>query len=171
MTGDPTETDHGVVKYLPSSWMDEAIPDPQRDVNDFIHRAEGGTFLLMPKEDAVLDEADQDEFFRETLEPGQIVAFSVHEDYGWHTIEVRDDGTVSATTYPVKANCLCLYGDIDNLADNLDDLVKNGSEDHAPLPPGRYDITAYWWDDAETHFRFVVDADGVGAFERCAGVN
>ncbi|WP_411033809.1 hypothetical protein [Shinella sp. BYT-45] len=156
----------GVTKYLPKDWLDEAIPAPQRDVNDFIHRAEGGTFLLMPK-----DEADQqEECWCTSLEPGQVVAFRATEWYGWHTVHVDDDGRVGALTVPARANCLCLDGDTENLTDDLSEMVKCGRGD-GPLAPGAYDITVYWWDESDTRFRFVVDADGAGRFEPCAGAS
>jgi len=156
----------GVQKYLPSCWHDEAIPEPQRDVNDFIWREDGGTYLLMPK-----DKDEHEDFWRESLEPGQIVAFNVHEWYGWHTIRVHEDGTFAAGSIPAKANCFCLDGDIDFFSDDLAELVKVGTEDGVPLPAGDHRVTAYWWDRNDTSFRFVVDADGAARFEPCTGAN
>lgn len=156
----------GVTKYLPANWRDEAIPSPQRDVNDFIHRAEGGAFLLMPK-----DKDEHADFWRKSLEPGQTVAFNAHEWYGWHTVRIHDDGTFTAESIPAKANCFCLDGDIDYFSDDLAELVKVGNEDASPLRPGDHRVTAYWWDWNDTSFRFVVYPDGTARFEPCAGVN
>ncbi|MDW9877354.1 hypothetical protein GOA90_08865 [Sinorhizobium meliloti] len=162
MSYEPTKDEIGVTKYLPSSWLDEVLPAPQRNVNDFIHRLDDGSWIMMPK-----DEADQDEeFWRTTLEPGQIVAFSVHEWYGWMTIHVNDDGSIDDGEVPDKANCLCLDGEVETLVDNVKDLVEYGAGE--PLRPGSYDITAYYWADTEAHFRFIVDAAGKGQFEPCA---
>ncbi|MBB4185855.1 hypothetical protein GGE07_002505 [Sinorhizobium terangae] len=165
MSGDAKREEIGVTKYLPSIWLDEVVPAPQRDVNDFIHRLDNGTWIMMPK-----DEADQDEeFWRTPLELGQVVAFAVHEWYGWMEIHVNEDGSIDDGEVPDKANCLCLDGEIETMADNVKDLVENG--DGEPLKPGSYHITAYYWADTETHFRFIVDADGNGRFEPCAGAN
>lgn len=160
-----TGTEKHIAKFLPAVWVDEAIPSPQRDVNDFIHRLADGSWILMPK-----DEEEQDEdFWRQPLEPGQTIAFLTHEFYGWFTIHVAEDRSIDDGGIPDKANCYCLDGDVDTLVDTLAELVENG--DGAPLEPGSHDITAYWWSDAETHFRFIIDENGQGRFEPCAGAN
>ncbi len=165
MSYDPKKEDIGITKYLPTGWLDEVLPDPQRDVNDFIHRLEDGTWIMMPK-----DEVDQDEeFWRTRLEPGQVIPFAAHEWYGWMTIHVNDDGSIDDGEVPDKANCLCLDGEVETMVDNVEDLIEFGAGER--LKPGTYDITAYFWADNETHFRFVLDADGKGQFEPCTGAN
>ena len=155
----------GVTKYLPTAWLDEVVPAPQRDVNDFIHRLADGSWILMPK-----DEVDQDEaFWRTALEHGQVVAFAAHEWFGWMTIHVNEDGSIDDGEVPDKANCLCLDGEIETLAHSVKELVDTGLD--GPLGPGSYDITAHFWADTESHFRFTVDADGKGQLEPCAGAN
>lgn len=164
------ETEQGdievaVTKFLPASWLDEVVPVPQRDIDAFIHRAEGGTWFLMP----VDADDDDDDFYREALEPGQIVEFSAYEDYGDWTIRINDDRSIDAGGIPDKATHFRLDDDNDTLAYSLIELAANG--DGSPLPAGEHQVSAWYWSDASYSFRFVVDADGTARFERCAGTN
>jgi hypothetical protein len=68
-----------------------------------------------------------------------------------------------------KATHFALNDDIDTLAYSLIELAANG--DGAPLPAGEHRVSAWYWSDGDTPFRFVVDPDGTGRFERCAGAN
>jgi hypothetical protein len=152
--------------YLPGIWIDEIIPCPLANVNDFVHRMPDGTFMMMP-----VDPDEQDESWRTPLEDGQIMLFGVNEHYGWFNVTIGDDGTVSAPEWPEKANCFCLHGDINLLVDTLDEAIANGDENMAPLGPGTHDFHVYWWADDEASFRFVVADDGTGRFEPCAGLH
>lgn len=148
-----------VTKYLPEGWMDEVCPEPQADVNVFIHRQDDGSWLLRPVDDDDFD----GESFRQKLEPGTIVKFYQHEFYGWHTLDIDEDGNVSSYLGPKKANCFCLDNDMDGFGHSFQEIAENGLGE--PLEPGSHSVTAYWWSEPETAFRFDV-IDGKGQFTR-----
>lgn len=151
-------------KYLPTDWIDEAPPTPQADVNTFIHRTPEGGFMLMPADEESRDE----EVWSKPLEDGEIVPFLAHEWYGWHEVEIFADGTIDAPSVPAKANCFTLEGEVDTLTHSLAELARIAIG--APFEPGTHTITAYWWSDQETRYRFVV-VGGRGRFEPCAGAH
>ena len=62
------------LKYLPSAWQDECIPEPQENPNAFIYRA-GDVWFLRPPESAEVEET-----YSQPLSPGDIVQFDEHLD-------------------------------------------------------------------------------------------
>ncbi|HEX5935852.1 MAG TPA: hypothetical protein VFY63_16960 [Pseudorhizobium sp.] len=158
------------MKYLPSKWQDEVIPAPQADVNTFICPAEAGQWEMLPVENR--DDPEDATFYRQTLEPGTIIAFDVHRNFGDFQLHVYGDGTHQVDgDYPSSANCFVVDGDIDTLQDNLETLVKgDGTQWAEPLQPGDYDLQVYWWSEKPSHFRFTVD-EGRARFEPCEGPN
>lgn len=161
-----------VTKYLPTAWLDEDIPDPQRNPDNFLKPIEGkpGVFTLEPAENP---EEWASPSYHIRVEAGQVITFLAHRHYAGHTITVREDGQIDAPTVPEDANSFMLADDDsgETFADSLSEIVRNGFEfNGTPLPAGEYDVYAWHWADTETHFRVVIDGDKA-RFEPCAGAN
>ena len=146
MTGD-------ITKYCPSDWLDEVVPDPQEDVNQFL-RSDGEGWYLIPVEE---DDPDENEPWPLRLVDGQRVSFYANRHYGDFKLTIAADGSYSTDRpIPDDANCFRVGYDIESLSSSLAELIENSE-----LAAGEHDIDAYFWSDIEYFFRFEI-ADGVG---------
>lgn len=137
------------LKYLPSAWLDEYIPDPQENPDSFICQT-GEMRFLRPPEDA-----HDDETYSQRLQHGDIVAFHENRVFGDFVLTVDADGTWSTDFYvPPEANCFRFERDNDTIAQSIDDLISS-----CEMKEGQYDIDAYWWSDYDVPFRFVVEGE------------
>ena len=156
-----------VTKYLPSAWLDEMNPEPQADPTAFLNKcAEPGHYLMEP----VDDPEDWDSTaYHVQLQPGQVVPFLAHRQYGMHIMTVAEDGSADAPTVPADANCFCIGLDWeDTFSESIAELAKHCTEDD--FGQDGVAIQAWFWSDTETHFR-LVEQDGNAVFEPCAGPN
>lgn len=98
---------HDDRKWLPTDWMDEAIPEPQETREDFLRPAdEPGTFWLCPDED------EPDEFCdSKKLRVDDTVQFDWTRQYGIFTASFVDGQWVTDRPYPASANNFCRVGD------------------------------------------------------------
>lgn len=157
-----------VRKWLPSEYQDEVIPEVQKSPDQFLQNHPDHGWIMLPPD----EEADEESFYFKKLEPGQIIRFDATESYGFYTLTVREDRSYSVDgEIPSKANCFVVDHDIYTLQDTLGSLVEGDGCLTDPLEPGEYTLTAYWWSERPTHFRFEIDADGNGRFALCAGEN
>ncbi|WP_174037596.1 hypothetical protein [Agrobacterium tumefaciens] len=74
------------LKYLPSAWLDECIPEPQENPDSFICRAEKAWFLRPP------EDADDAENYVQRLHPGDIILFDEHRYFGNFTLTIDARG-------------------------------------------------------------------------------
>ena len=146
------------LRYLPSAWMDESIPDPEEDPNSFIHRA-GDNWFLRPTE-----EDEDDENYSQRLQHGDIVMFDENRVFGDFTLIIEDDGRWLTTTHvPAQANCFRLERENETISHSIDDLISL-----MEMKEGEYSIDAYWWSDYEVPLRFVAEGE-TARFERIEG--
>lgn len=139
--------DH-ITKYLPCDWLDEAIPDPQEDVNLFL-RQDGEGWYLIPVEE---DDPDEEEPWPLRLEEGQKVGFYASRYYGKFRLTIAGDGSSSTDSpIPEDANCFRVDFDIESLSSSLPELIENSQ-----LAQGEHEIDAYLWSDIEYYFRFEI---------------
>lgn len=149
--------------WLPSEWLDEAIPTPQETPDAFIRALDGGKFLLLP-----VGEDDGDDFYRTEIVEGQIVAFSACDDYGQIRVVVAEDRSFTILDpVPEGATQFWVPGDPDTMAYSVEEVINNGRD---PLEPGEHTLGAYSWEH-NAHFRFEVPHDGAPRLALCAGVN
>lgn len=146
-------------RYLPADWLDEIIPTPRADPNEFVMFNEAIGWHLRDPDEAEPFEAEDG--WCTPLQPGQVVKFSANRVFGDFTLTVDGSGYVTDRQIPAEANCFRLDHDTDTLASSLEELVNGSGWMHDPLQPGEYDIDAYWWSDEEYPFRFdIVDGNG-----------
>lgn len=146
------------LKYLPSAWQDECIPEPQENPNAFIYRA-GDVWFLRPPESAEVEET-----YSQPLSPGDIVQFDEHRAYGDFTLIIDEDGEWrTEPTLPADACFFRFERDLDTLAMSIEELISS-----MDMTEGEYSIDAYWWSDYEVPLRFVVEGD-TARFERIEG--
>lgn len=145
------------LKYLPSEWLDEVIPPPQTHPNAFLSHTEGlGWFIR--------DEDEGECEWEMKVEPGDVVLFSAHENFGMFVLTVKADGSYETDrVVPEKASHFMIYGDIDTLSGSISDLIAGYGFDGQELEPGSYDVWAYWWSNEDYRFRFEI-VDGKGVF-------
>lgn len=149
--------------WLPSEWLDEAIPAPQETPDAFIRALDGGKFLLLP-----VGEDDGDDFYRTVIIEGQIIEFSACDDYGSIRVVVAEDRSYTLLDpIPEGATQLWLPGDPDTMAYSIEEIVNN---DFEPLEPAEHTLGAYSWKHSAS-FRFEIPHDGVPRLVLCAGVN
>lgn len=164
--------------WMPAAWMDETVPQMEASPDAFISREGDGWRLRCPegssdRHELQPGETEDGDPYNDPLEPGQVVNFCYHENYGLHDVTVAADGSwTCATTWPEHASQFWIPWDIDTLADSMDDLVSGGGTDRRaePLEPGTHVVGVYHWSD-HFAFRFEVDAAGGGRFVACAGVS
>ncbi|MDP9875615.1 hypothetical protein [Agrobacterium tumefaciens] len=145
------------LKYLPSAWQDECIPEPQENPNAFIHRAANG-WLLRPVD------SYEEENYSQPLQPGDIVRFDEHRAYGDFMLIIDEEGEWrTEPTLPADACFFRHERDTDTLAMSVDELIS-----FMEMREGEYSIDAYWWSDYEVPLRFVVEGD-MARFERIEG--
>jgi hypothetical protein len=147
------------LKYLPSAWLDECIPEPQENPDSFICRA-GEAWVLRPPE----EDAEDAENFIQRLQAGRIVMFYEHRYFGDFTltIDACGDWTTDAPI-PAEATHFRLEWNPDTIASSVDALILT-----CKLEEGQATIDAYWWSDYEVPLRFLVEGDAA-RFARIEG--
>lgn len=154
--------------WLPADWLDEVNPTMLPSPDDFIEKQADVWFLRLPKDDP----DRENEFYRMSVVPGQVVSFNWMESYGEIGLVVNADGSfVADIQTPARATHF-YEPQTGTIAYNLDQLVKGDPECsiYEPLEPGDYEVMTYTWSDA-VFFRFDVDAEGKGVFVPCGGPN
>jgi hypothetical protein len=143
------------IKWIPSDWLDEELPELQNYPNAFIcHHAELG-WMLRPVEEQ--DEDIDEDFSILRLVDGLVVKFSASIYYGDFELVVRDDGSFETDRdIPIKANNFRVDRDTDGIQPTLQELVVDGG-----LEPGIHAIDACWWSEEEFVFAFDI-AEGKG---------
>lgn len=150
--------------WLPSEWLDEAIPTPQETPDAFIRALDDGRFRLQPPG----TDYDDDDFFRTDIVEGQIVEFSACDDYGEIRVEIAEDRSYTLLDhFPDGATQFWIPGDAYTMTHSIEEMVNNTLE---PLEPGEHTLGAYSWEHSAS-FRFEVPHDGVPRLVLCAGVN
>lgn len=154
-------------RWLPAAWLDEMNPTMLNSPDSYIERAGDAWTLRLPAGD---DERDS-EFYRMTVEPGQIVEFMWTEHHGDRQLTIAADRTFSIDA-PVPEGTTHFYDyESGAIADSLAELVEGDEAlGQLPLDAGVVAISTYTWSDA-IPFRFEVDADGAGRFAPSAGAN
>ncbi len=159
--------DH-VRKWLPSAYQDEVIPETQISPDSFLRNDPEHGWIMLPPE----EEVDPESYYFTKLEPGQVIRFDTTEFYGHYSLQVRENRTYEVgAPIPEKANCFVVDHDIYTFQDTLATLVNSDNGFTTPLSPGEYTLTAYWWSEKHSLFRFELDAAGNGRFAPCAGEN
>jgi hypothetical protein len=155
-------------RWLPADWLDEMNPTMLATPDAYIERAGDGWSLRLPEGD---DDRDN-EFYRMSIEPGQIVQFLHTDGYGDVNVVVNADGSWTSDREPdPRANTFYEWSS-GVLASSLKEMVEGDPEMpsyNPPLEPGEYKISAYSWSDPIS-FQFIVTGDR-GHFDMCAGVN
>lgn len=147
------------LKYLPSAWLDECIPEPQANPDSFICRDGEKWFLRPPEEDA-----EDAENYVLRLRPGAVVLFKEHRHFGDFTLAIDSDGKwTTDAPIPAEATHFRLEWNTDTIAGSVDELILA-----CELPEGQATIDAYWWSDYEVPLRFVVEGD-TARFARIEG--
>lgn len=158
-------------KWCPSHWLDEVVPCLVADPAEIVFAHDGKWLMLADRHE--LD--DEEASCRETIEPGQIVNFAGHRNYGEALLIVHRGGSYQTDrAFPDDATHFArldtFFGE---LFDSLDELVKEGNLENGieggPLSPGAYEIVVWHWSDG-LPFRFELH-DGKPAFVRCAGAS
>lgn len=137
-------------KWLPSDWMDEWVPAPQKDPSAFIKGPVGDLWLVAP------EGHEHEAFYRKLLTPGDVVDFMLCRT--WPSIEVTIGADLKIEKHdpmPEGATLFWADRDSDTISEDLDTLVK----DYMGLEPGTLDVEPYDW-SISAQFRLVVDAAG-----------
>lgn len=122
------------LKYLPTLWMDEFIPETFPHPNGFIQpQSDDRYFIGYP--------ADHDDFRDPETCPqlidGEIHCFSVFEDLGVHSIGFDESGKpVLPAAYPAWANQHADAFDYESGGDSLEDLIKQLEDLNVPFSFG-----------------------------------
>lgn len=149
-----------IQKFLPTDWLDEVTPEPQVDVNAFLHVGDGIEFIFAPAKD---DAHFGDRFYVKPIAVGDVVEFSALEIYDDFTIDVYEDSFVCSPE-PTVANCFRWDdGDSEDVFNTVEELVANGP-DGLRMEPGTYRIENWWWSDETFRYRLVV-TDGKARLE------
>lgn len=147
-----------MTRYLPADWLDEFTPEPHDRPDDFIAHNDADGWHL--------NADDELSFSIIKLTPGQIVAFTKHENYGGFTATVVGGIATPHSEIPACANHFCADNQPDNIAETLQDMVaelERESLDEPDAPPYEISFDAYWWSSEAYLFEFVV-SDGRGMF-------
>jgi len=158
-----------VTKWCPTAWLDEVVGILVADPADCVHADGNGGWELLD-EDAARDRRDG---FSLPVEPGQVVSFCAHRNYGYFELIVNDDRTFECDPHPADATHFAHADEADGetMFDSVAELVKQGDPEgfgSAPLPAGLHLINIWHWSE-EMAFRFEVE-DGKPKFVRCAGI-
>ena len=149
-------------EWLPSDWLDEAVPAPQEVREAFIQPDGEGGWLLRPVDTDEHDEGDVIE-----VKPGAIVMFSAFRSYGTRTLTISGSEPPYIAPYPADANCFAANFDFETIGDTLEELVATHKADGS-LSDGDHTIHIWYWSDRDYPFEFVID-DATGA-PRCEAV-
>jgi hypothetical protein len=139
------------VKYLPSEWLDEYIPNPAGKPDDFLY-VENGQIWLRPVEDG--DKREQPYFWQKIGE-GDWIKFSEYRDFGTWTITVGPKrggdelpDIVGSAGIPAEANCFHSY-DSEEVHESLEACIAELLRTD-PDFAGETCVHVYAW--TESHF-------------------
>ncbi|ASG21379.1 hypothetical protein [Nitrospirillum viridazoti] len=136
------------VRWLPSDYLDETIPDPLRQPSDWIVQLPDGRCALIPNDldgdldtpeglpSALLRLADEDPSAITILTDGMVVKFSWTHSFGADTLLVAGDGRWTLAshgeqvpTVPGAVTLVCLTNDPDSLCEDPTTLVQEYPEE------------------------------------------
>ena len=156
-------------RYCPTDWLDEV--NPLGDTPEaFVRRTAGGWLLIDPDENT-----DAETFFKQQLEPGEIVKFARLTTYDDITLIVRADGTYVADTptFDGHPSFRLPEWEWEDMVDDLKELISIGTREDLfvdkPLDPGTYTVECWSWTDGAS-YRFQPDRE-TPKFVLCAGAN
>lgn len=149
--------------WCPADWVDEMAPALGETPDAFLKRGEDGVLRLVP-----LDPEPEEDFRPRAIGPGEVVEFIWTESRGSTTLTVLADGSWSSShVFDADTTHFWLPGDIESLADSLEDLVRGDEGFRAPLAPGAHEVEGYVWSDA-VPFRVEVLESGAARFVEVA---
>lgn len=158
-------------RYCPTDWLDEVNPLANMP-EDFVRRDGDRWIMIDPDE-----ETDAETYFKDEIEPGQVVNFACLTTYDDFSLTVREDGTHVAHPPEFDGNPgFRLEGwDYEDVVDELSDLIRLGAGGSVyddldnPLTAGTYTVECWAWRDT-IPYRFAPDGD-TPKFVLCAGMN
>ncbi len=155
-------------RWCPTACLDEVAGILVADPADCVHADGNGGWEILD-EDAAKERSDG---FTLPVEPGQVVSFCAHRNYGYFELIVNDDRTFECDPYPADATHFAHADECDceTMFNSVAELVEQGDPDAlgtAPLPAGLHLMNLLHSSD-EIAFRFEVE-DGKPKFVRCAG--